>query len=148
MIRFGHVFWSILWRSVIVLALNSGIAYLLYKLDHSLFGVTESSIKVRRSLTFLPAAIIFAVLAMQIKGVQNILFEQRSPISNAQWRQTYVALSACAFSIVIIFCISAVTLNIDTWISIQKLLPLPLFTLFWITVAIRQAKSRSLSQIP
>ena len=145
MIRFAQVFWSILWRSIIVLALNSGIAYMLYTLDHSLFEVTASSIKVRRSLTFLPAAIMFAVLAMQIKSIQNILFEQRSPMSSAQWRQTYFGLSACAFSIVIIFCISAVILNIDTWVAIQTLLPLPLFTLFWIAVAIWQARSRSLS---
>ena len=142
MIRFVHVFWSILWRSILVLALNSGIAYTLYTADHSLFEVTANSIKIRHSLTYLPAAVMFAVLAMQIKGTQNMLLEERSPLSNRQWRQTYFGLSACAFGIVIIFCISAVILNIDTWVSIQKLLPLPLFMLFWIAVAIWQAKSR------
>lgn len=145
MARFVHVFWSILWRSIIILALNSGIAYMLYKLDHSLFGVTSNSVRVRRSLTFLPAAIMFAMLAMQLKGIQNILFEQRSPMSIVQWQQTYFGLSACAFSIVIISCISAVILNIDAWVAVQKLLPLPLFAFFWIAEAIRQTKSRSLS---
>jgi ABC-type transport system involved in Fe-S cluster assembly fused permease/ATPase subunit len=46
---------------------------------------------------------------------------------------------------VIIVCISAMLLNIAAWIAIQTLLPLPLFTLFWIAEAIWQTKSRSLS---
>ncbi|NTG72271.1 hypothetical protein G6M02_02920 [Agrobacterium rhizogenes] len=145
MVRFVQVFWSIFWRSIIILALNSSIAYVLRELDYSLFGGTSHSVQVRRSLTFLPAAIMFAVLAMRIKGNRNTLFERRSSLSSAQWQQTYFRLSTCAFSIVIIVCISAMLLNIAAWIAIQTLLPLPLFTLFWIAEAIWQTKSRSLS---
>jgi hypothetical protein len=145
MVRFVQVFWSIFWRSIIILALNSSIAYVLRELDYSLFGGTSHSVQVRRSLTFLPAAIMFTVLAMRIKGNRNTLFERRSSLSSAQWQQTYFRLSACAFSIVIIVCISAMLLNIAAWIAIQTLLPLPLFTLFWIAEAIWQTKSRSLS---
>lgn len=142
MIGFVSVFWSVLWRSVIVIALSTGITYGFSALAHSLFVPSEFSIKVRLSLSFLPAAFIFAILAMRVNGTRNLLFEQRSTMSIARWRQAYAGLAACAFSIVIISCVAAVILNTDRWFALRALLPPPLFMLFWIGFAIWQAIDR------
>ncbi|CAN7698464.1 hypothetical protein LJR251_005613 [Rhizobium rhizogenes] len=140
MIRFIRVFWSIVCRSLVIIMLSTGITYGLSELVHSLFARSEFSIKFRLSLTFLPAALMFAILAVWTKGSQNLLFEQRSAMSSAKWRKTYAGLSACAFGIVIISCGAALTVNTDTWFALRAFLPLPLFMLFWVGLAIWQAK--------
>lgn len=145
MIRFVRVFWSIVWRSLVIIMLSAGITYGLSELLHSLFVQSEFSIKFRLSLTFLPAALMFAILAVRTKGSQNFLFEQRSAMSSAKWRQIYAGLSACAFGIVIISCGAALTMNTDTWFALRAFLPLPLFTLFWVGLAIWQARSAEIS---
>lgn len=138
MARFVRVFWSIVWRSLVIIMLGAGISWGLSQLLYPLFAQSEISIKFRLSLTFLPAAIMFAILAVRTKGIRNFLFEHQSEMSNAKWRQTYAGLSACAFGIVAISCVAALTLNTDTWFALRALLPLPLFTVFWVGLAIWQ----------
>lgn len=139
MARFVHVLGSIVWRSLVIIILGVGITWGLSELLHSLFVQSEFSIKFRLSLTFLPASIMFAISAMRTNEIRNFLFEQRSAMPSAKWRQTYIWLSACAFSIVAISCVAALTLNTDTWFALRALLPLPLFVLFWVGLAIWQA---------
>jgi intracellular septation protein A len=148
MIRFIRVFWSIVWRSLVIIMLSTGITYGLSELVHSRFAQSEFSIKLRLSLTFLPAALMFAILAMRTSGFRNFLLEHRSAMSSAKWRQTYAGLSVCAFSIVAISCAAALTVDTDTWVALRALLPLPLFALFWIGLAIWQVRSAGTSPAP
>ncbi|KEA03350.1 hypothetical protein A6U85_21060 [Agrobacterium sp. 13-626] len=148
MIRFVLVFWSIVWRSLVIIMLSAGITWGLSELLHSLFVQSEFSIKFRLSLTFLPAAFMFAILAMRTVGLRNLLLEQRSVISSAKWRQTYVGLAACAFSIVAISCIAALTTSTDTWFALRTLLPLPLFVLFGVGLAIWQTLDDPADRLP
>ncbi|MQB40996.1 hypothetical protein [Rhizobium sp. ICMP 5592] len=138
MIRFARVFWSIVWRSLVIIMLGAGISWGLSQLLYSLFVQSEFSIKFRLSLTFLPASIMFALLAMRTNEIRNFLFEQRSGMPSVKWRQTCAGLAVCAFSIVIVSCVAALTLNTDTWFALRALLPLPLFLLFWVGLAIWQ----------
>ncbi|MBB3609402.1 hypothetical protein [Rhizobium sp. BK602] len=145
MARVVRVFWSIVWRSLVMITLGAGISWGLSELFRSLFVQSEFSIKFRLSLSFLPASIMFALLAMRTNEIRNFLLEQRSAMPIAKWRQTYAGLSACAFIVVIISCVAALTLNTDTWFALRALLPLPLFVLFWVGLAIWQARSADIS---
>jgi hypothetical protein len=136
-----RVFWNIFWRSIVVLALNAGITYGIYASAYSLFVQTEFSVKFRLSLSLLPAAIIFAALAAQSSLVQNLLFERRSLLSSSQWRQTYLGLSLCSFVSVIIIGTTAPFLDTAAWLSLRSLLPLALFSIFWVGAAIWHAQS-------
>ncbi|MBE1506887.1 hypothetical protein [Rhizobium viscosum] len=140
-IIFVRVFWSIFWRSIVVLALNAVITYGIYASAYSLFVQTEFSVKFRLSLSLLPAAIIFAALAAQYSLVRNPLFERRSLLSSSQWRQTYLGLSLCAFISVIIIGASASLLDTEAWLSLRSLLPLALFSIFWVGAAIWHTQS-------
>ncbi|MBA8879290.1 hypothetical protein [Phyllobacterium myrsinacearum] len=141
MATFLRVFWSILWRLFVVLVANGALTYLIGVLDHMWLEGTASSARVRRGLSFLPAAIIFMVLAEQTRGTRNILFEQRSHMTSVQWRQIYFALSGCAFLVVLLCSVSMMIFSIDIWLAVQRLLPLPVFFLFCIVLAARQANA-------
>ncbi|MBB5537617.1 hypothetical protein [Rhizobium giardinii] len=136
MIAFLRILWAVLWRSILVLALNTGI---IHALSHPLSSETELSIKLRLSLTLLPAAIIFGALAARTGNAQSVLLELQSPMSFAQWRQTYAALAGCALLITVVTRIAALSWSTDSWLAFRTLLPLPMFLLVWTGVSIWQA---------
>ncbi|MFS8143788.1 hypothetical protein ATY78_09835 [Rhizobium sp. R635] len=143
MIIFLRIFCAVLWRSILVLVLNTLVTYWLSHLAGSLLVQTDFLVKARLSLWFLPAGIIFAVLAARVGNADSVLLEKRSPMSFAQWGQTYGSLAGCAFLIVMITCVAALVAETDVWLGLRTLLPLPMFLLFWIAVSVWQAKSLS-----
>lgn len=142
MIRFFRIFWAVFWRSIFVLAINAGINYGIARMARSLFVQTDFFIKTRASIGLLPAVIIFTALAVGVGRGQSIILERRSPMSLAQWQQTYFATAACAFIVMISICIVALTASTDFWFAFRMLFSLPMFLLFWIGVSIWQTNSR------
>ncbi|PDT14658.1 hypothetical protein CO670_21545 [Rhizobium sp. J15] len=143
MISFLRIFCALLWRSVLVLALNAVITYWLSRLASSLLVQTDLLVRLRLSLSFLPAGIIFAVLAARVGNADSVLLERRSPLPLARWGQAYLSLAGCAFLIVVISCIAALVAQTDFWLALRTVLPLPMFLLFWVAVSVWQARSLS-----
>ncbi|WP_128292532.1 hypothetical protein [Afifella aestuarii] len=142
MIRFFRIFWAVFWRSIFVLTINAGISYGIARMARSLFVQTEFFIKTRASIGLLPAAIIFTALAVGVGSGQSIILERRSPMSLAQWQQTYFAMAACALIVMISIFVVALTASADFWFAFRVLFSLPMFLLFWIGVSIWQTNSR------
>ncbi|KAB1121966.1 hypothetical protein [Neorhizobium galegae] len=135
-ILFFRIFWSIFWRSVLVLIVN---AIITYGLSAMLNPQSVSVVKIRLSVSLLPAIFIFAALAA--KSPLGGIFEEYSLLSNAQWRQTYFGLCLCSLISLVIVSVTAPLLETDAWLALRSLLPMALFLIFWVGTAAWQTRS-------
>ena len=133
-----RVLWSIFWRAVLVLIVNAGISYAIGMASHQLSDNTTELIKLRRSLAFLPAAIIFAGFAWKNRTLGNGLMQNRSPLDAKQWRETYLVLSALCVVLISISSAAAYALEIDSWLAVQQLTNPTLWLATWIGLSIWQ----------
>lgn len=135
---FFRVFWSIFWRTVLVLIVNAGVSYAIGMTSHQLSYNTTELIKLRRSLGFFPAAIIFSILAWRSPAFNNGLLRNRSPLDAKRWRETYFVLAALCFVLIFISFAAAYALETGSWLAVQQLTNPTLWLATWIGLSIWQ----------
>jgi hypothetical protein len=138
---FFRTLWALFWRSMLVLIINAAATYGLAHLAHAVSEPSDLAVKARLSLAFLPAAILFVLLALNRGMAGALLIEAGSPLSGGQWRRAYLALFAGATFIVIIEIITAPILPTDLWMAMRSLLPMLVFVILWLALAGGLARS-------
>ncbi|WP_105381824.1 hypothetical protein [Neorhizobium alkalisoli] len=145
MASYLRILWALFWRSFVILVVNAIITYNLGLLAYASFEQTDSSVRTRMALAFLPAAILFLLLA-RLRGVaQRLMLETRSPVPVAQWQQAYLTLFAGSAFIVLVSVIGLM-LPTEQWLALRSLLPMPVFVILWLFLAGRFSRSGAGSQ--
>ncbi len=126
---------------MLVLIINAMITYGLADLAHAVSEQSDIAVKARLSLAFLPAAILFLLLALYRETAGNLLLEARSPLSGERWGQAYLTFFAGAALMVVIAIMTAPILPTDLWLAMRSILPLPVFVILWVALAARFARS-------
>lgn len=135
---FIYAFWAVFWRSAIILIVNAVILHGAAQLMHLLFLQTDTSVKIRLSLSHLPAAVFFALLALRHSVSGTLTTHNPSPV----WRNVYLALAGASALIIIAKMGAAYSFATETWIMTGMLLPPFLFLVLWLALAIYLMRSR------
>ncbi|MGV1769496.1 hypothetical protein ACQZ6B_04890 [Agrobacterium vitis] len=139
---FLKALWSVFWRVILVLLVNSLITFGIAHMAHATFEQTEFSILLRWVLTFLPALLSF--LALAIFTTLGKLGRVAYPPDHDRslWQKSYYLLAVTAASLTVSFGYLAIT-GETLWLDhLIKLLPAPLFIVAIVFCAMRLSKTR------
>ncbi len=121
-----------------ILVANYIISSALMLLLHTMFPLTETIIRLQLGLYYLPALILFLLLALR----QYTSGECDPGSLSSHWRDTYLILSGLAALMIASRSAMAFLLPLDVWATPVLRLPLVVFIVLWPLLAIRLSRHR------
>ncbi|MBB4006386.1 hypothetical protein [Allorhizobium taibaishanense] len=139
---FLNALWSLLWRVMLVLLVNSLVNIGLARLAYATFEQTEFSVLLRWTLKFLPALLCFLALGIFTTPGKLGRFAFPPQDDAAVWQKNYYLLAVTAAFVTVSFGYLAITGETLLLAHLIKLLPAPLFIVVIVFCAVRLSQAR------